>query len=150
MKTIAERAWDRGVIQRPAAFIPNGCGPAVAGPVDLVPDELLGVEFGDACCNPHDAAYYEGGFWGLFWRKPCADVGLGACMARRMLGQARANWRAGSKIKASAQAVAAVPAGTVYSLAVLVLGWTPLTWKWRKRALPKASRLRTLSARARR
>ncbi len=149
-KTLAERAWDRGVIQRPTGFIPNGCGPAATGPIDVVPDELLGAAFGGQCCNPHDLAYYEGGFWGLFWRKPRADVGLGACVAGEMLGAAKRNWRRGGSRKAlaGAQAVAAVPVGTVYAVAVLALGWTPLTWRWRKRQLPKAGRLRTLAARA--
>ena len=147
MKTLAERALDRGKIQRPGAFIPNGCGPAVTGPMDLIPDKLIGVEFGDACCNVHDLAYYQGGFWGLFYRKPRADLGLGACMAGRMLRQARENWEGDWKRKAlaGAQGAAAIPAGAVYTLAVLAFGWTPLTWRWRKRSPPRRVRLKRIA-----
>jgi hypothetical protein len=140
-RTFAERAWDKGKVRRPSEFIPNGCGSAAVAAlgISLVPDELLGVEFGDECCNPHDAAYYRGGFLGLFWRKPRADVGLGACLARRMLWAARWDWGEGTargKILATARALTAIPAGLIYTLAVLALGWTPFTWRWAKRELP--------------
>ncbi len=144
-RTLAERAWDKGKVRRPAEFIPNGCGSAAAEAlgINLVPDALLGVEFGDQCCDAHDAAYYCGGFFGLFWRKPRADVGLGVCLARRMFRTAYVHWRVArlegspsGKFLAAAQALAAVPAGVIYALAVLALGWTPLTWRWVKRELP--------------
>ena len=137
-RTLAERAWDKGKVKRPPEFIPNGCGPRATGSFDFVPDELLGVGFGDECCNPHDLEYYQGGFLGLFWRKPKADFGLAACLAKRML--------AGSK---GAKA-AAIPVAGLYFLSVALFGWTPLTWRWRKRSLPEGVNFEEFSRRARR
>jgi hypothetical protein len=137
-RTLAERAWDKGKVKRPTEFIPNGCGPKAAGSVDFVPDSLLGVGFGDECCNPHDLAYYQGGFLGLFWRKPKADFGLAKCLAKRML--------AGS----TGAKAAAVPVASVYFLAVALFGWTPFTWRWIERPAPKSLDFEDFNRRARR
>jgi hypothetical protein len=148
MKTLAERAFEKGKLLRPTAFVPNGCGPAAAGSADFVPDTLFGVKFGHACCDPHDLEYYRGGFWGLFWRKPKADIKLGACLARKMLDQGHIHRNYGMSRKDTAlgyaQTVAAVPVGAIYALGVLVFGWTPLTWRWRERPVPLHNSLEAL------
>jgi hypothetical protein len=143
-KTLAERAWEKGKAVRPTIFVPNGCGPAATGPVDLVPDSFLGVKFGHECCDVHDLEYYRGGFLGLFWRKPKADYRLAACMTRRM-------WRAGrenlllvsraKKAKGYAQMFASGHIGLVYGLAVTLFGWSPFTWGWKERELPTHEQL---------
>lgn len=148
MNAYAECALRRGRLRRPTEWAgPNGCGPGAARWVSrlLVPDELAGVEFGHECCDPHDLAYAVGGFWGLFYRKPRADVGLGACLVERFYDAAAARWYRGTRegrIKAVGTAVLGTALGPVYALAVLALGWTPLTWSWRKRRIdPEALEL---------
>lgn len=142
MRTLAERHFEKtGWLLRPTEFVPNGCGPAAGTGLTalLVPDELAGVRFGSECCNPHDLAYYIGGFWGLFYRKPRTDVGLGACMVDRFLDAAKVRWHRGTlagRAKAAGTAALGLTVGPVYTFMVLVLGWTPLTWSWRKRRAP--------------
>ncbi len=132
-------------MKRPSQkFIPNGCGPAAAGPANFVPDSVLGVEFGDECCNLHDLEYHIGGFWGLFTRKPRADFGLGACMVRRMISQGRKNWDTDSRWTGAAQMAAAVPLGTLYTVTTTAFGWLPFIWSWRKRPVPSHEALEAL------
>lgn len=146
MRTLAERAFERGELRRPTDFAPNGCGPAAGGRLGalLVPDELAGVEFGRECCDPHDLAYHRGGFWGLFWRKPRADVGLGACMVEAFYRAARARWRRGTwagRAKAAGTAALGTVVGPAYTTAVLAIGWIPVIWPWRRRPEPTAEDL---------
>lgn len=138
MKTVAERAFDKGKLKRPTDWAPNGCGPAAFGRFDPVPDELDGVNFG-YCCNEHDLAYYQGGFLGLFYKKPRADVGLSACMASRFYTSAWVDWKMGGakrKAKAVGKALIGTVAAPVYFTFVTVFGWTPLTWSWRQKSPP--------------
>ncbi len=142
MKTLAERAYERGELKRPTEWFPNGCGPAAGGWLGrvLVPDELADVEFGHECCDPHDFAYAQGGFWGLFYRKPRADVGLGACITTLFYGAAKARWKRGGwvgKLKGVGTAALGTVAGPIYTLAVLSVGWLPVIWRWRKKKIPK-------------
>lgn len=149
MKNYVERAWDKGKVRRPTQWAPNGCGPRATGPVDFVPDRILGVEFGSECCDAHDLEYYKGGFLGLFWRKPKADLGLGACLAAQMFQGARKQWIHGSvgrKFLAAAQAATAIPTAAVYTLFVTAFGWTPFTWRWYQRTPPDSDLLRELRA----
>jgi hypothetical protein len=145
--TLAERKLKKvGKLIRPTEFIPNGCGPKAGTGLTalLVPDELAGVKFGEECCNPHDLAYYVGGFWGLFCRKPRADIGLGACLADRFMDAAKVRWYRRTwtgRLKAVGTAVLGIVAGVIFALAVLALGWTPLTWRWRKRPPPSDEEL---------
>ncbi len=149
MKTLAERAWDKGKLRHPSPFIPNGCGPAAGGRVSavLVPDELADVDY-SPCCNTHDYAYHRGGFWGLFYRKPRADVGLGACMMKQFYAAAGARWKRGTwagRAKGVGTAALGTVVGPVYTLAVLAFGWTPLTWPLRKRKAPSSYKLRKVA-----
>ena len=57
----------------------NGCGPQ-SWKIDLVPDELIGVDFGE-CCNIHDVEY------GLGQDKALADARLGGNMILACLRQ---------------------------------------------------------------
>lgn len=149
IKTLAERAFEKGIIVRPTDFMPNGCGPAAGGKISalLVPDELADVDY-SGCCDLHDLSYHRGGFLGLFYRKPRADVGLGACMVESFYKAAGARWRRGTwsgRAKAAGTAVLGILVGPLYTLAVLGLGWTPLTWRWRRRPLPGRSDLRKIA-----
>lgn len=147
LPTLAEKHLEKiGDLIRPTEWAPNGCGPAAGTGLTaiLVPDELAGVEFGDECCNAHDLAYYIGGFWGLFYRKPRADIGLGACLVDRFLDAAKVRWYRRTwtgRLKAIGTAVLGFVVGVTYTVAVLALGWTPLTWRWRKRPPPSDAEL---------
>lgn len=147
--TLVERAFARGELRRPTDFV-NGCGPRESFWLSrvLVPDELVGVEFGVECCNPHDLAYYMGGFWGLFWRKPKADFGLGACVMSRFMDAAAVRWMRDSvsgKALAVGTAMTGAAVSTAFTTAVLLLGWTPLTWSWRKNPAPTEEELRKVA-----
>ncbi len=140
-KTLAERAFDKGKLQRPTDWMPNGCGPAAGGRLSdiLVPDELADVEFGHECCDPHDFAYAQGGFWGLFYRKPRADIGLGACVTHRFYDAAKVRWRRGGwagRLKGVGTAAIGTVAGPLYTISVLAVGWLPVIWRWRKQEIP--------------
>lgn len=131
-----ERAWKKGKLRRPTEFLPNGCGPK-AGVLTsiLVPDEIAGVGYSD-CCDRHDLAYYEGGLGGLLTRKPRADLKLGACVVRHFFDAGHLRWDRGTaagKAKAVGTFALGAIAGPVYTLAVTLLGWTPFTWRWRRR-----------------
>lgn len=147
MKTLAERHFERtGHLRRPTEFLPNGCGPAAGGRLSalLVPDEMAGVDY-SSCCDEHDLSYYCGGFLGIFYRKPRADVGLGACLTQNFYRAARARWRRGTwagRAKAVGTAALGTVLGPAYTAAVLLFGWTPLTWAWRKRSIPKSRQFR--------
>ena len=153
-------------MRRPTAALPNGCGAGwSAGPV---PDALADVDF-SGCCDLHDLAYYEGGFGGLFTRKPRSDWALGRCLARRFRARAEAlvaeaavlAGGGGTKAYAAFDRARALrrrayylralgeAAGLGYTLAVLLVGWTPLTWPWRRRALPSAEELADLAEKLR-
>lgn len=149
MKTLAERSF-----RRPTDFLPNGCGSGFTS--RLIPDEIAGVEF-QTCCDDHDLAYHVGGFWGLLTRKPRSDWRLGRCIARRFTREAAASWRfarGGSGIPRHQRAKHAARAaglwaagqglGLAYTLGVTVLGWTPLTWPWRRRPVPSHEALAKL------
>ena len=131
MSLFTNFAFNRGKIRRPTDFIPNGCG-SQATPLGrlLVPDELIGVDYSH-CCDEHDLAYAQGGFWGLFTRKPKADWGMAACMAERFHDVAVARMARGQNGVGIATYLfgltLVVPA---YWLAVTALGWTPFTWRW--------------------
>lgn len=149
----AERTFAKGKLRRPTDWAgPNGCGPAAGGWLGrvLVPDELVGVEFGRECCDPHDLAYAEGGFLGLFWRKPKADAGLSICVFRRFSYAATARWRRNGwtgRAKAIGTATLGGVIAPLYGIGVFALGWTPFTWRWRKRAVdPMALRRLTCLA----
>lgn len=129
-----EFMFGRGKVVRPTSFIPNGCGPK-AGKITslLVPDELIGVEY-RGCCDTHDLAYAQGGFWGLFYRKPRADIALAACLFGHFKDAAIARIsRGGVANYAKGVGTAALGAGLapLYAIAVTLFGWTPLTWRWR-------------------
>ncbi len=147
MKTLVERKFEMtGQLARPTDFVPNGCGPAAGGKLSdlLIPDELADVDYSD-CCDSHDLAYHRGGFRGLFYRKPRADVGLGACMTGRFYAAAGARWKRGTwagRAKAVGTAALGTVAGPLYTAAVFALGWTPLTWPWQKRRAPTEHKLR--------
>jgi hypothetical protein len=143
MKTIAERSW-----KNPTAFLPNGCG---AGWTSyLVPSEIGEIWFRD-CCNRHDLEYHIGGFWGLLLRRPLADLILGRCVARRFEEAAYVTWNELEKrtstmvLKAAGLFVAGQVVGLGYSLAVIALGWTPLTWPWKKRPVPTKVALKQIA-----
>lgn len=141
IRTIVERAWEKGKAQRPTAWLPNGCGPAATGSVDFVPDTLFGVEFGHDCCDLHDLAYHQGGFLGLFWRKPKADFELVRCMARKLWRAGRQNANFRSKTQGYIQMAAAGPVAGIYGLAVTLFGWSPFTWRWKERPVPTHEQL---------
>ena len=151
MKTLAERRFEKtGQLARPTDFVPNGCGPAAGGKLSelLIPDELADVDY-SRCCDSHDLSYHRGGFWGLFYRKPRADVGLGACMMESFYRAAGARWKRGTwagRAKGAGTAVLGTVAGPLYSVAVLAFGWSPLTWPWRKRRGPTTHKLRKVEA----
>lgn len=138
MRDYVERAWDAGRLVRPTEFIPNGCGPK-AGKIAalLIPDELLGVDY-SKCCDLHDLEYYQGGFLGLFWRKPKADFLLGRCMARQFGAAAKARWRRGGvagRVQGAATFAAGVVSAPIYFMAVTLFGITPFTWRWKRRVV---------------
>ncbi len=147
MKTLVERKFEMtGRLARPTDVVPNGCGPAAGGKLSdlLIPDELADVDYSD-CCDAHDLSYHRGGFWGLFYRKPRSDVGLGACMAGRFYAAAGARWKRGTwagRAKGVGTAVLGTVAGPLYTVAVFALGWTPLTWPWQKRRAPTSHKLK--------
>ncbi len=150
MKTLAERRFEKtGQLTRPTDFAPNGCGPAAGGKLSdlLIPDELADVDY-SGCCDSHDLAYHRGGFWGLFYRKPRADVGLGACMAEHFYRAAGARWQRGTwagRAKGAGTAVLGTVAAPLYTIAVLAFGWTPLTWPLRRRRMPASYELRKVA-----
>lgn len=138
MKNYVDRAFAAGRLVRPTQFIPNGCGPK-AGKIAsvLIPNELLGVDY-SKCCNLHDLEYYRGGFLGLFWRKPKADFLLGRCMARQFSAAAKTRWRRGDaagRVQGVATFAAGVVTAPIYFAAVTILGWTPFTWRLKRRAV---------------
>ncbi len=142
MRDYVERAWDAGRLVRPTEFIPNGCGPK-AGKIAtlLIPDELLGVDY-SKCCDLHDLEYYQGGFLGLFWRKPKADFLLGRCMARQFGAAAKARWRRGGvagRVQGVATFAAGVVSAPIYFAAVTLFGITPFTWRWKRRVVSIAA-----------
>ena len=150
IKTLAERRFVKtGQLPRPTDFAPNGCGPAAGGKLSdlLIPDELADVDY-SGCCDSHDLAYHRGGFWGLFYRKPRADVGLGACMMEHFYRAAGARWRRGTwagRAKAAGTAALGTVAGPLYTVAVFALGWTPVTWPWQKRRGPTDYKLKKVA-----
>jgi len=150
MKTLAEREFEKtGKLIRPSEFCPNGCGPAAGGKLAavMIPDELADVDY-SGCCNAHDMAYHRGGFLGLFYRKPRADIGLGACMVGNFYKAAGARWKRGTwggRTKAVGTAVLGTVAGPVYALSVLAFGWTPLTWRWKRKPAPTREQLRAIA-----
>ena len=152
MKTLVERKLEKtGKLTRPTEFIPNGCGPAAGGKVSalLVPDELANVNY-SSCCDSHDLSYHRGGFWGLFYRKPRADIGLGACMVERFYAAARVRWSRGTwegRAKAVGTAALGTVTGPLYTLAVLGVGWVPFIWRWRRRPVPTKGQFRSLARR---
>jgi hypothetical protein len=124
----------RGKMVTPTAFIPNGCGPKVGWLSSLlIPDELAGVEYSD-CCDAHDLAYAQGGFWGLFGRKPRADIALGACLYKHFSDAALARVSRGGAVnylKGAATTALGAALAPIYTIAVTLFGWTPFTWRWR-------------------
>lgn len=135
MKTYVEWQFGRGKVVTPTSFIPNGCGPKAAGVLSqiLCPNELAGVDY-TGCCNLHDLAYAKGGFWGLFWRKPKADIALGLCMIDRFQDAAQVRYErggAGNMLKAWGTIIVGVVAAPLYTLAVMSFGWLPFIWRWR-------------------
>lgn len=142
-------AWGRGRVVSPTSFIPNGCGPK-AGAITsmLVPDELAGVDYA-SCCDSHDLSYAQGGFWGLFYRKPRADLALAACLAGRFKDAAIARASRGGAmnyLRGAGTAAVGIIAAPAYAIAVTLFGWTPFTWRWRFAELRPGS-LRTLASR---
>lgn len=136
MKTAVERAFERGELRKPTEVLANGCG---AGWTKfIVPDEIADVEFADTCCDPHDLAYAIGGFWGLFYRKPRADIALGACMVRRFYRAAECDWIMSRNLRSVAKLILGTVAGPLYTLAVMLIGWTPFVWPWKKRDFSSA------------
>ncbi len=129
-----EFMYGRGKVVTPTSFIPNGCGPKAGILLSLlVPDELLGVDY-SGCCDAHDLAYAQGGFGGLFYRKPRADIALAACLYENFsdAGLARVS-RGGVVNYAKGAATTALGAllAPLYAIAVTLFGWTPFTWRWR-------------------
>ena len=127
-------AWGRGKVVSPTSFIPNGCGPK-AGAITsmLVPDELAGVDYA-SCCDSHDLSYAQGGFWGLFYRKPRADLALAACLYKNFHAAAVARinqpgFRA--SLAGAATEILGCLLAPLYAIVVTALGWTPFTWRWR-------------------
>ncbi len=129
-----EFMFGRGKVVSPTSFIGNGCGPKAGALMSiLVPDELLGVDY-SGCCDLHDLAYAQGGFWGLFYRKPRADLALAACLAERFKDAAIARISRGgvtNYARGVGTAVVGAIVAPLYAIAVTVFGWTPLTWRWR-------------------
>ncbi len=124
----------RGKLVTPTSFIANGCGPK-AGKISsaLIPNELVGVQYAD-CCDAHDLAYAQGGFWGLFYRKPRADLALAACLYKHFHAAAAARINQPGFV-ASLAGIGTEILGwvlaPVYAIVVTLLGWTPFTWRWR-------------------
>ena len=136
MSIYVERAFKAGRLVRPTEFLPNGCGPK-AGKISsiLIPDEMVGVDYSH-CCDDHDLEYYQGGFLGLFWRKPRADFLLGRCMARQFSAAAKTRWRRGDaagRVQGVATFALGVVSAPIYFLSVTIFGCTPFTWRWKRR-----------------
>ena len=99
----------------------------------LNPDELAGVDY-SGCCDSHDLAYAQGGFWGLFGRKPRADIALAACLFENFSDAALARLCRGgcvNYIKGAATMALGAVLAPIYAIAVTLFGWTPFTWRWR-------------------
>lgn len=138
MKNYVDRAFAAGRLVRPTQFIPNGCGPK-AGKIAsiLIPDEMLGVDY-SKCCDLHDFEYHQGGFLGLFWRKPKADFLLGRCMARQFSAAAKARWRRGDaagRVQGVATFAVGAVSAPIYFAVVTIFGCTPFTWRWKRRTV---------------
>lgn len=117
-------------MKRLTQFLPTGCGGGRTA--WMVPDELAHVDF-RRCCDCHDFAYFIGGWRGLFWARPRADVLLGVCIVRAYTRAARHCWRSGwpeYRVRAIALVVLGLMLGVLYTSVVLAVGW--VVWPWRR------------------
>ena len=137
MKTLAER-----YSKRPTHYVPNGCGSGFSA--RIIPDAIGSVRF-RGCCDQHDLVYHVGGFWGLFTRRPQADWAMMKCIHKRFVLEAERINIGGDTLRGRWIRRSGVMVAGIYWLATTLLGWTPLTWPWRKRPVPTHEELSLLN-----
>ena len=126
-----DRKFAKGVLAKPTDWAPNGCGSHASKAV--VPDGLLGVDF-VGCCDLHDLAYHQGGFFGLFTRKPIADFGLAMCLWAKFSAASHArfaDYSASGDLKGMGLIALGLVVCPLYFAAVTAVGWLPFIWRWR-------------------